>query len=162
MSPVLKKRHSKSCVPLFSKNQGFALLHIPFLSPFFAIKKAAPLQKLLFRLFIILLFYFQNPFPLSCSFISAKTIPPQIASDEISHTTPHHPSRVQSAERNKSYATPSLRHPFHKPQSQSKPYHFALPMRKALFFGQFLSAYHFLRNHRWKYPSLVPVKWCST
>lgn len=58
MSPVLKKRHSKSYVPLFSKNQGFALLHIPFLSPFFAIKKAAPFQKLLFRLFIILLFYF--------------------------------------------------------------------------------------------------------
>ena len=159
MSPVLKKRHSKSCVPLFSKNQGFALLHIPFLSHFLQSKKQLPFRNC-FPVYS--LFYFQKPFPLAFSFISAKMIPPQIASDEILHTTPHHPSQVQNVEKNKSYATFSLRHPFHKPQSQSKPYHFALPVRKALFFGQFLSAYHFLRNHRWKYPSLVPVKWCST
>lgn len=136
MSPVLKKRHSKSYVPLFSKKSGFALLHIPFLSTF-CNQKSAPLPETAFPFILILFILFSDPFPLSCSFISAKTIPPQIASDEISHTTPHHPSRVQSAERNKSYATPSLRHPFHKPQSQSKPYHFALPVRKALFLDNF-------------------------
>ena len=102
MSPVLKKRHSKSCVPFFSKNQGFALLHIPFLSHFLQSKKQFPFRNC-FPVYS--LFYFQKPFPLAFSFISAKTIPPQIASDEILHTTPHHPSQVQSVEKNKSYAT---------------------------------------------------------
>ena len=102
MSPVLKKRHSKSCVPLFSKNQGFALLHIPFLSHFLQSKKQLPFRNC-FPVYS--LFYFQKPFPLAFSFISVKTIPPQIASDEILHTTPHHPSQVQNVEKNKSYAT---------------------------------------------------------
>lgn len=51
MSPVLKKRHSKSCVPLFSKNRFPCYISISI--PFFCNQKAAPLQKLLFPAFLL-------------------------------------------------------------------------------------------------------------
>ena len=62
MSPVLKKRHSKSYVPLFSKNQGFALLHIPFLSTFLQSKKQLPFRNCFSVYSLFYYFIFRNHF----------------------------------------------------------------------------------------------------
>ena len=128
MSPVLKKRHSKSCVPLFSKNQGFALLHIPFLSTFLQSKKLLPFRNCFSVYSLFYYFIFRNHFRYYVVLYQQKRFLLKLL--QMKYHTPLH--------------------------------HFALPVRKALYFGQFLSAYHFLRNHRWKYPSPVQERRCST
>ena len=149
MSPVLKKRHSKSCVPLFSKNQGFALLHIPFLSTFLQPKKQLPFRNCFSVYSLFYYFIFRNHFRYYVVLYQQKRFLLKLL--QMKYYTPLH----------------IIRHGFKVQRRINrmqllKPYHFALPVRKALYFGQFLSAYHFLRNHRWKYPSPVQEKRCST
>ena len=162
MSPVLKKRHSKSYVPLFSKNQGFALLHIPFLSTFLQSKKQLPFRNCFSVYSLFYYFIFRTHFLYHVVLYQQKRFLLKLLQMKY-HTPLHiirHGFKVQRRINRMQLFLCVIRFTNHSPKVN----HTILRFRceRLLFFGQFLSAYHFLRNHRWKYPSLVPVKWCST
>ncbi len=155
MSPVLKKRHSKSYVPLFSKRSGLCPATYPIPIHFFCNQKSSSPSETAFPfIHYFIIFIFRTHFLYHVVLYQQKRFLLKLLQMKYHTPTPHHPSTGSKCRgiNRMQLLLCVIRFTNHSPKVN----HTILRFRceKALFFGQFLSLNHFLRNHRWKYPSL--------
>lgn len=156
MSPVLKKRHSKSYVPLFSKNQGFALLHIPFLSTFLQSKKQLPFRNCFSVYSLFYYFIFRTHFLYHVVLYQQKRFLLKLLQMKY-HTPLHiirHGFKVQRGINRMQLLLCVIRFTNHSPKVNHTI--LLLPVRKGSVFWTIFIGLSLSAQHRWKYPSLVP------